>query len=270
MLSAGATLLGLPLIDIGVIVAYFAVVILIGFWAMRRIKNQEDYFLAGRRFGKVVQTFAAFGQATSASTSVNATTTTVANGASGIWGSLSYIFGTPLFWLISPWYRRVRLITMGDFFEDRYGSKSMAAAYALICILGLMTLLGPGFSAMAKTVMALTPKTVEELTPAEHDEYNDALLLTQLQTRDYTSLSPDERDTLAQLRLEKPRKLFSHLNKTLLIMGVCFIVLLYGAAGGLEAAYLSDVVQGIFIIILSVILLPFAWAKINTLYGGET
>ena len=56
---------GLALIDILVIVAYFLVVIGIGFWSMRRIKNQEDYFLAGRRFGKLIQTFAAFGQATS-------------------------------------------------------------------------------------------------------------------------------------------------------------------------------------------------------------
>ena len=161
---------GLQLIDILVILAYFTIVIAIGFWSMRRVKNQEDYFLAGRRFGKLIQTFAAFGQATSASTSVNATTTTVANGASGIWGSLSYVFATPIFWLTAPWYRRLRLITMGDFFEDRYGSRKMGATYALICSLGLMMLLAPGFNAMAKTIMALTPKTVEQLNPAESQE----------------------------------------------------------------------------------------------------
>ena len=47
------TILGLPLIDVIVIIAYFVVVLWIGFRAMKRIKNPEDYFLAGRRFGKV-------------------------------------------------------------------------------------------------------------------------------------------------------------------------------------------------------------------------
>ena len=261
---------GLSLIDLLVIIGYFVIVLSIGFWSMRRIKNQEDYFLAGRRFGKLVQTFAAFGQATSSSTAINATTTTMANGASGIWGSLSYIFGTPLFWLISPWYRRLRLMTMAEFFEDRYGSKRMSATYALICILGLMMLLGPGFSAMAKTIMALTPKAENELTAEELKEYNRGMLRSQLQSRDYSTLSPSERQSLHQLQVEKPRQFFSHSNKMGLIAIVALITLIYGVAGGLEAAYLSDVLQGIFIIILSVILLPFAYSRINHIYGGDS
>jgi hypothetical protein len=55
-------ILGLPLLDIVVILAYFAVVLWIGYRAMQRIGNSEDYFLAGRKFGKAIQTFAAFGQ----------------------------------------------------------------------------------------------------------------------------------------------------------------------------------------------------------------
>ena len=47
---------GLAGIDIAVIIGYFAVVIAIGVWASRRIKDQTDYFLAGRKFGKFVQT----------------------------------------------------------------------------------------------------------------------------------------------------------------------------------------------------------------------
>ncbi len=70
---------GLSLLDIMVIIVYFAGMIGIGLWAMRRIKNQEDYFLAGRRFGKVIQTFAAFGQSTTADNSVGAVTTTFTN-----------------------------------------------------------------------------------------------------------------------------------------------------------------------------------------------
>ena len=45
---------GLQLVDILVVLGYFIVIISIVFWSMRRIKNQEDYFLAGRRFGKLI------------------------------------------------------------------------------------------------------------------------------------------------------------------------------------------------------------------------
>ena len=61
---------GLPWIDIVVIGLYFAAILSIGVWASRRIKNEEDFFLAGRGFGKLVQTFAAFGQGTSADNAV--------------------------------------------------------------------------------------------------------------------------------------------------------------------------------------------------------
>jgi len=79
---------GLHKIDLAVIVLYFSVVIGIGVWAMRRIRNQEDYFLAGRRFGKFIQTFAAFDQATSADNAVGATTTAFSNGIAGVRSSL--------------------------------------------------------------------------------------------------------------------------------------------------------------------------------------
>jgi SSS family solute:Na+ symporter len=39
--------------------------------------------------------------------------------------------------------------------------------------------------------------------------------------------------------------------------------------GGLEAAFLTDTIQGVGIIILSIILVPFAFAKLNTVFGTE-
>ncbi len=153
---------GLPIIDLAVIALYFAFVIAIGIWSSRRIHNQEDYFLAGRRFGKFIQTFAAFGQGTSADNAVGVTTTTFSNGIAGVWSALLYLFATPLYWMVMPWMRRLRLITLGDFFEERYGSKLMAGLYAVIGSIGMMTIISVGFAAMTKTVVALTPKTVEQ------------------------------------------------------------------------------------------------------------
>jgi SSS family solute:Na+ symporter len=260
---------GFPVVDIAVIAAYFTAVVAIGIRSMRRIHNQEDYFLAGRRFGKFIQTFAAFGQATSADTCVGVTTTTATNGAAGIWSSLIYLFATPLYWLVMPWMRRLRLLTLGDFFEERYGSKPMAAAYAVIGSVGMMAIISVGFSAMTKTVVAMVPKSVDQLAAAQAAEYELAVELDGLRAADYETLSPPQRQRLADLEKKGPRKLFSHLDENVLIWAVCLIVVVYAVAGGLEAAFLTDTVQGIFIILLSVMLIPFAMARINLVYGGS-
>jgi SSS family solute:Na+ symporter len=55
----------------------------------------------------------------------------------------------------------------------------------------------------------------------------------------------------------------------MLIWFIVFIVFLYGVAGGLEAAVWTDAVQGVLIIVLSLLLIPFAIAKLNLLHGTE-
>ena len=261
--------LGLATIDLIVVLGFFAVLIGIGLWSMRRIKNEEDYFLAGRGFGKVVQTFAAFGQATSSDTAVGTTTTTFTNGAAGIWSGLVALFATPVYWMTAPWYRRLRLISMGDFFVDRYGSRQMAMVYALIGSIGMMGGIAIGIEAMSKTVIALTPKTADELSETEREEVAQAIELAELEALDFEGLSGSQRERLGELRLRAPRRVVSHLNEETLIIVVCLVILIYGVAGGLRAAFLTDTVQGVFIILLSVLLLPFAWAKVNEVHGGE-
>jgi SSS family solute:Na+ symporter len=260
---------GLPILDILVIALYFAGMLAIGFWAMHRIKNREDYFLGGRRFGKMIQIFASFGQATSVSNAVGTLTTTMENGIAGIWSSLLYVFGTPVFWLTTIWYRRLRILTMGDFFEDRYGSKIMAGVYSVVSVVGLMVIISLGFNAMGKTALAMVPKAVDELSATERIEYNASLELAQLESSDYALLTDQQKTRLNDLRLMRPRDLFPHVSKEMIVLIVCMITLIYSMAGGLEAAFVTDLIQGMFIIVLSVLLLPFAWVKINGLYGGS-
>jgi len=246
---------GLPLIDIIVIILYFIVVIYIGMWSMRRVNNQEDFFLAGRRSGKILQTFAAFGQATSSENAVGVTTTTFTNGAGGVWSALIMLFATPMYWITSPWLRRLRVMTMADFFEDRYGSKRMAATYAVIGCFCMMVNIALGLNAMTKTIVAITPKSIEQLSEQEMTEYNRAVELERLETADYQTLTAEEQNRLEQLQLEAPRKVYSHLTEFAVVWVVCLIVMIYTLTGGLEAAFWSDLLQGFFIIMLSIILL---------------
>ena len=107
------TILGFSILDILVIVAYFAVVIWIGYRSMKRVSDSTDYFLAGRKFGRLIQTFAAFGQGTSAETAVGTTTAVAKNGAAGIGFTMAQgIFSMPIFWMTTMWYRRLRYLSL--------------------------------------------------------------------------------------------------------------------------------------------------------------
>ena len=261
---------GLEVIDLVVIAVYFAVILWIGFRAMRHIRNQEDYFLGGRRFGKLVQIFAAFGQGTSADSAVGTTTTTYNNGASGIWSALLFLWGTPIYWLTSPWYRRLRVLTLGDFFEERFGSKRMAGFYAIIASLWLMSFIAIGMKAVSVTVLGVAQKSQSELTAEELDEYNMAVEREDLlELKGQDSLTAEQSLRLSQLETQKPRKEFSHMSERWLIWTICLVVFFYAIAGGLEAAIYTDMLQGVFIIVLSVILIPFGLAKVNAMFGGS-
>lgn len=106
----------------------------------------------------------------------------------------------------------------------------------------------------AKTIVALTPKPLEALTVVERLEYDQTRRLEQLQAQDYKMLTPTQKEQLHELSRLKPRKLFTYIDANVLIWVVCAVVLIYAVAGGLEAAFLTDTLQGTFIIILSICL----------------
>ena len=260
---------GLQIIDIATIIAYFVVVILIGIWASRRIKSQEDYFLDGRRFGKFVQTFASFGQGTSAESAVGTTVFVARNGVAGIWVNLVWVFQVWMYWITSIWYRRMRLLTLGDFFEERYNSKGLPALYSLISSVFFMIVIGLGFTAMTRTVAAIANKPAEKLSVMEKVEYDLAIELQQLEEIDSRILTSEQQTRLDRLRLENPRKDFSYVNENILMMLVAAVVVIYAILGGLEAAFLTDTLQSLFTLILALLLLPFACVKINAVFGGS-
>ncbi len=262
-------LFGLTAADLVVIALYVVVMIGIGYWSMKRIKSQEDFFMGGRGFGKVLQIFAMFGSGTSTDSPIGTARNTFVGGLSGIWTVLNYLFCTPFYWFIGLWYRRYRMITMGDFFEERYQSRSMAGMYAIFGLFFFIVWLSVGFSAASKTIQALTPKPAQELTAGEQQEFKQFERLQQLSGTDYVLLSAPEKQELNNLRELGPRGNFSYVNGTLVIVFIGLIVLFYSWAGGLTAAYLTDFIQGILIILLSFILIPFGLYQLSARFGGS-
>ena len=260
---------GLSIVDLIIIFVYLLIILLIAFRAMNRIRNSEDYFLGGRKFNKLVQIFSAFGQATSADTGPSVSTTTMKNGAAGIWSALMMLFVTPAYWFTSVWYRRLRVLTMGDYFAERFNSKLMGGVYSVFGSISMTILLTAGYISITKTVMVMTPKDKADFTQEEKMEYQNATRLDELEALDFASLTPSEKQEMQHLRAQQPRKNFSHIDKNIFIWIIAVVVIIYAIIGGLEAAFYSDVLQGFFILILSVLLLPFALNRINLTYGSE-
>ena len=141
--------------DYLVLTAYFAVMIGIGVYSSLRIKAQEDFFMGGRSFGKLMQTFAAFGAGTGSSDPVNTGRTTFTSGMSGMWSVMYWLFVTPFYWIAGVWYRRMRHLTLGDWFAERYESTALGAGYCVFGILFYMVYGSMLFSAIGKVAAPL-------------------------------------------------------------------------------------------------------------------
>jgi Na+/proline symporter len=112
----------------------------LGLWMGHRIHSQADYFVGGRRFGKLLAVFTAFGAGTHSDQAVSVVAKTYQAGMSGIWYQWCYLFATPFYWWINPIFRRCRALTTGDYFEARY-SRGLATLYVIV-----------GFANMAVTI----------------------------------------------------------------------------------------------------------------------
>lgn len=211
--------------DYLVLVGYFAVMIGIGVYSSMRIKAQEDFFMGGRSFGKLLQTFAAFGAGTGSSDPVNTGRTTFTSGMSGMWSVMYWLLVTPFYWIAAVWYRRMRHLTLGDWFVERYDSRALGAGYCVFGILFYMVYGSMLFSAIGKVAAPLIE--IDTFTFGGQQYGIEYLLVP--------------------------------------IIGV--VVLFYGILGGLHAAYYTDLIQGLCIIFLSIVLIPYGLAALVEKFG---
>ncbi|HOH28055.1 MAG: Sodium/glucose cotransporter [Candidatus Hydrogenedentes bacterium ADurb.Bin101] len=148
-------MLGLSGWDWAALAVYFGIVVGIGVWSARRVSNTSDFFIGGRRFGKVMMVFFAFGAGTSGNDAVGVSSKTYTGGMSGIWFQWLWLFCTPFYWLIAPVFRRMRALTTGDYFEQRYDG-SVAVLYTVVGIGLLIVNIGVLQLGAASMIEALT------------------------------------------------------------------------------------------------------------------
>src|SRR4030043_95064 len=107
-------------LDIIVVVIYLLGIGGLGIYQARKIHGSGDFFAGGRKFNKFLMMMHSLGTGTHADDPVVVTGASYQQGFSGIWYTFVYLFLTPFYWIIAPYFRRSSFLTTSDFFEVRF------------------------------------------------------------------------------------------------------------------------------------------------------
>ena len=160
--------LGMHIADWVVLAAYFVLIAGIGLWSLKKVKDMSDFFMGGRRFGKVFMMFFAFGAGTSSEQAISVVAGTWRVGLAGIWWQFLWLWATPFYWIVAPVMRRMRALTTADFFEHRYNT-STATLYSLYGIIMAIVFIAGGLFSSGKMVNALTGGELDRIALVEEE-----------------------------------------------------------------------------------------------------
>jgi solute:Na+ symporter, SSS family len=260
--------LGFHPLDLVVIIAYLMTIIYIGKKMSGKIRTEEDFFLAGRSLNKVFQYFLNMGTLIDANSAVRTASFTFNKGLGGVWLMLSHVFTGPYYWFMAAWFRRVRLVTMAELFQERFKSRFLPPIYALTGIWLSVLIIGIGYKASLRTFQAMTIKPVENYTLQETERVR--LYHRYIQFEKQYKAGQLETEQLSEYQvldsLYKTDQISAFISYTspfwfYLLYTVCIGI--YVVLGGFKAAAVTDTIQGILIIVFSVILIPLALFKLG-------
>jgi SSS family solute:Na+ symporter len=265
------TVFGLHWLDFAIVVAFVLIVLWLGWRAGRKTKSAEDFYVAGRRLGKFYQFFLNLGTSTNADQAVVVTREVYRQGIGGMWIQYLVLFLTPFYWFTTGFFRRVRLVTIGDFFTERFKSRFLGAAFAVFTLFMAFLGNGVGYMVAAKTMMALTPKPAAKYTAREKLSVDLFREYQALQQRSASGISADEQrrfDELAErLKKEELKAFISYTDPVVIYTIYTVIVAIYTMMGGFFAAAITDVIQGFLLTTFSVMLIPIALSRIGGFAG---
>lgn len=263
---------GLHIIDVSIVLGFLLAILVVGVWVSRTVKHEADFFLGGRKMGKALQFFLSFGNATDSNGAVQISSEVFRQGMGGIWLNFQSLFITPFFWFTQVWFRRVRLTTMADLFVDRFGSKSVATVYSLFSILIALLTLGAGNLGTYKVTAAMVVKPVEAYTQADRDEVGKWHQFKELQALKGTrNLTDAEKQTFDQLESMSARgqlrSFITYIPQIPFYIIYSAIIAVYIVLGGLKAAAITDTIQGLLILAMSIVLIPLGLKHVGGFSG---
>jgi len=203
----------LSILDWIVLAVYLVGITIIGLFVSRKVKTSSGFFTGNRSFGKMIVLAQALGTGTSTDQAVGVAGAAYTAGLSGIWYQWIWLFTTPFYWILAPIFRRLRMTTIAEFFNKRYG-RAYSLAYAALCIYLFALWTGIAIKGTAETVSPITG-----------------------------------------------------VPEWVIAVVVVVIFTIYSTAGGLVAVATINFVQGLFIILLSFMMLPFGFHKVGGFAG---
>ena len=273
-------LLGLHWIDALVILAYIIGVLAIGKILSHGVKNEKDFFLGGRSLGKWFQFFLSFGSMADPGQATTTSSSVYRQGAGGAWLALITLFLTPYYWFSYVWFRRVRLTTTADLFEDRFGKRFLGSLYAVTTILIIIVSIAAGNVVALKTLQPLMVKEPAVYSVAEKQMVSDYHeFVTLRKDRLSAPMTTAVVDPLADpsaTRYDLLKGFYdrgelqpyvTYLKPALFYLVTSFLVAVFVMLGGLKASAVVDAVQAILVIVISVILIPFGLAQMGGVQG---
>jgi Na+/proline symporter len=148
-------------IDIFVISVYLAATLGVGVYQARKIRTSGDYYAGGRKFNKFYMMMHALGSASHADEPVSVIGGAYEKGISGIWYTYLFLPLTPIFWLLAPYIRRTRFVTVADFFRARY-DESLAGLYSVMGVLKMSIAMGVVLKGTATIIQSVTAGAFNE------------------------------------------------------------------------------------------------------------
>lgn len=263
---------GLHVADLTILLVFLAALLAVGFRVSRSVKGETDFYLGGRKLGRALQFFLNFGNATDSTGAVQLSSEVFRQGVGGLWISFQTLFITPFFWFTQPWFRRARVVTMADLFVDRFGSKGLASAYAVFNIVIALILLGLGNLTAYKVTAAMVVKPESAYTAAEREQVNNFHEYRALKAQKEAGILPADRaERFATLdnmnKRGELRSSITYIRPLPFYIAYSAIVAIYIILGGLKAAAITDAIQGLLILVMSVVLIPLGLHKVGGLRG---
>lgn len=267
---------GLHIIDVAILVGFLLAILGVGVWVSRGVKHESDFYLGGRKMGKALQFFLNFGNATDSNGAVTAASEVYRQGTGGIWLGLQTLFITPFYWFTQVWFRRARCITMADMWVERFDSKSIAACYAFFNIIVAMLQLGVGTRIGYELAASMIEKPVAAYTTADHERVNGYTEFQALKKRyDAGQLPretlPTEYNRYKELEDRQVRNeigpTVTYVHEVGFYVAYSLVIAIYIMLGGLQAAAISDTIQGVLILVMSLILIPLGLRAVGGFDG---
>lgn len=142
-------------LDWVVVGLYIASLFVIAFFAMRRIRDCGGFLLGKRKVGKWMIMGTSFAAGTNANHPVAAASATFKKGFSGMWLTLAWMLITPFMWMYPPVLRRLRIVTLVDLVQLRFG-RLMATMYKVVGLASGAISMGLGIKSAAIVVEVMT------------------------------------------------------------------------------------------------------------------